>query len=313
MKRVLCGVLLFVTTTLGSGAWADSESGRIVFTSSRTGNWELWTANPDGSNLVQLTHSPEEKHSPAWSPNGAKIAYSTNTGGIWVRDAGGGNGEKVSLGHRNCDHPAWHPDGKHLVFVAYEIQGPGKEDSEIWQVELNGEGWNKPTKLFSLEGLEVYPAWAPQGRKVAFSRFHRGLRDEVVEEIWIRDLATDSPVEITRTGADNIQVAWSPAGEALAFTSDLAGNYDVWVLGLKQGYLKKLTEALAYDGEPCWSADGTRIAFVSTRSGSKKIWMMKSDGSDPTPLTSGPGDDKNPCWSRTGRQSNEPEKAQTGR
>jgi TolB protein len=285
----------------------ETGKGKIVFSSYRSGNWELWTIEPDGRNLTRITRTPDaEERSPAWSPGGARIAYSTNRGQICVMDADGKNRQAISEGHENCDHPTWHPSGGSVAFISYKVKAPGDEDSDIWQVEFGENGTGQPRKVVSLEGIETYPAWSSDSNTLAFSRLHRdatfGL---VVEEIWTKNMTTEATKELTRTGSDNVQVDWSPGGDAIAFASNLSGNYDIWLIGTAHGYLKRLTDEPAYDGDPCWSRDGTQIVFVSTRGGSRQLWIMNSDGTNQKPLTSGPAENRDPCWSRDGRVTNE--------
>ena len=60
----------------GWPTWAP-DGGRIAFESDRSGNWDIWVMNPDGTGLTNLTQSPEDELYPAWSPDGKKIAFTS--------------------------------------------------------------------------------------------------------------------------------------------------------------------------------------------------------------------------------------------
>jgi TolB protein len=96
--------------------------------------------------------------------------------------------------------------------------------------------------------------------------------------------------------------AWSPDGRALAFTSDRAGNLEIYTMNADGSGVTRLTTDTAADYEPAWSPDGRRIAFASTRSGDAEIYVMNADGTNPVRLTNSPGNDFAPAWSPDGRR-----------
>jgi len=143
-----------------------------------------------------------------------------------------------------------------------------------------------PTSLrqitFSAE-VEEYPALAPDGARLAFSRDVDGLR-----QIFLTDLVSGEERQLTTSGYDNIQAAWTPDGAALLFVragrpgtrlepSDLFavfGEGDVWRLDLATGEQRRLI-ADAYN--PAVAADG-RVAFDASRGGTRRIWVADERG-----------------------------------
>ena len=110
------------------------------------------------------------------------------------------------------------------------------------------------------------------------------------------------------TGGGSFTIAFSitcsaievnPTG-MIAFESNRAGNYDVWVMNADGTGVTRLTTNASYDFEPDWSPDGTKIAFVSRRDGNDEIYVMNADGSGQTRLTNHGGSDRNPSWSPDG-------------
>ncbi|WP_432957820.1 VWA domain-containing protein [Micromonospora haikouensis] len=97
--------------------------------------------------------------------------------------------------------------------------------------------------------------------------------------------------------------ALSPDGRRVAFTSDRAGNADIWLVGIDGTGLRRLTDHPAEDSWPTWSPDGTRIAYGSTRDDpAGDVWVVPAAGGDPVRVTDGPAAEGQPTWSPDGRR-----------
>ncbi|HEY9285723.1 MAG TPA: Calx-beta domain-containing protein [Pyrinomonadaceae bacterium] len=97
-------------------------------------------------------------------------------------------------------------------------------------------------------------------------------------------------------GADASVVPPEPLGK-IAFASDRAGNFDIYVMNPDGTGLVRLTDDPAEDTHPTWSPDGRQIAFVSTRDGNKEIYVVSAEGGAPTRLTTNAAEDFSPAWS----------------
>ncbi|MBI3609358.1 MAG: PD40 domain-containing protein [Nitrospirae bacterium] len=102
--------------------------------------------------------------------------------------------------------------------------------------------------------------------------------------------------------ANAIHPVWSPDGKALAFESDLAGNWDIWTINRDGTGLKQITNNPSNERFASWSPDGARLAYASDRSGNWDIWSMKLDGTDNRQLTQFNGLDIAPVWSPDGKR-----------
>ena len=92
---------------------------------------------------------------------------------------------------------------------------------------------------------------------------------------------------------------WSsvaPAASLIAFTSDRAGDYEIYTMGTDGSSLTKLTSNSAHEYEPTWSPDGSQIAFLSERDGNSEIYVMNADGSNQRNISNSDGDDSFPAW-----------------
>jgi WD40-like Beta Propeller Repeat len=123
----------------------------------------------DGRNLTQ---APQENNwGPAWSPDGARLAYSStrdagSTPRIWTMAADGSDRRLVTSGHG--EYPDWSPDGSQLVYAA-----PGTDGA--YDVFVIDAGGGEPEPIVTSGGTDFFPAWSPDGRWIAFHRLEAGV------------------------------------------------------------------------------------------------------------------------------------------
>lgn len=163
-------------------------------------------------------------------------------------------------------------------------------------------------QVTSFAGMDLYPAFSPNGNTLAFSSNRSGAL-----EIYIRQMVQGaSEIQLTSDGGHNVQAAFSIDGSHLAYHSILRGG--VWIVPTSGGTPKRLTD---FGSNPTWSPDGTKIAFQSDPlndlgSGVRSamppstIWTVDVDGTgSPSRLTdvgSPPGGHGSPEWSPDGRR-----------
>jgi TolB protein len=269
---------------------------RLYFSSNHSGNWELWSIRPDGGDLKQLTRTAEDEHSPAVSPDGKEILFVDGRRTLWIMKTDGSDRKEIPLPKGIYAQPTWSPDGREIAFVKYMVLP--EDRSEIWRMRREGDRWGEPKRLSPFPPMRLFPCYAPDGSKLLFTEFRRDERLGAIEEIGVFDFAQKAFKLITHDRADSFKGVWSPTGDEIAYTSNKSGNYDVWVISLKDGRQRQLTRDPVYDGEPTWSPDGREIAFVSTRSGSKELWVMSATGDLPRQLTKTGKACKEPFWGK---------------
>jgi TolB protein len=159
-----------LTSGEGNNAYpAFSPDGRkIVFTSDRSGTWQVWLMNADGTGQHQLTFDPQPKDQvPDWSPDGSKIAYLADThgiadtvspswGDIWVMNADGSGQHPITSGATYYG-TAWSPDATRIATLKFDSSG-GRTVYTI-----NASNGTNPQAVHP-GGLQFVPGWQPGGR-----------------------------------------------------------------------------------------------------------------------------------------------------
>ena len=226
-------------------AWSpDSE--KLVFSSERDGNWELYLMNADGSNQTRLTRTPEEDEAaPVFSPDGEKVAFVVDPVGenptIHVMDAEGGNRKRLADGN----WPSWSPDGRRISYTAYG------NDFDIYIMEADGSDPRRLTR----EGSNEEGAFSPNGRRIAFSsERNSSLWEEDDTEIYVMDADGSDERRLTDIpGGDHWPPTWAPDGERIAFTSEgTGGNPEIYLMNADGSGLTRLTDDPAEDCFPAW-------------------------------------------------------------
>ncbi|HEV3470650.1 MAG TPA: SBBP repeat-containing protein [Pyrinomonadaceae bacterium] len=181
-------------------------------------------------------------------------------------------------------------DNGKIAYVGY-VGSPG--GNEIYT--MNADGSNK-TRLTFDPADDLYPAWSPDGRQLAFSS-NRGYT-----EIWVMNADGSNQFRLTYDESFAGNPAWSPDGTKIAYMSHKAPA-GIYVINA-DGSGRRLVVAAGTTGAglPAWSPDGTKIAFQGSANGAAAIFTVNADGTDPTRLTStpAPGGDMDPHWSPDG-------------
>jgi Tol biopolymer transport system component len=313
---------------------ATNRLGSIVFTSIKADcpggsmkrpcyvNRDIWVVNSDGSGATPLTTFSTKSvacFEPVWSPDGSKIAFTSNraldgsdalaTNGmthIWLMNADGSGPTPLAALDGTASGPAWSPDGSKIAFSsARALDGSNAQvgNGNIWVMNSDGSDPIPLTKLprsvrfISSSGV----IWSPDGHKLAFvsDRALDGSNRLETSNIWVINADGSGLMPLTKLTAVNTFVSnpvWSPDNRRLAFSwnraLDNAGAVkpvsarNTWVVNVDGSGARPLTKltaelASASASDPDWSPDGSKLAFVWK----DNIWVMNADGSGAKPLT----------------------------
>ncbi|HEU5477243.1 MAG TPA: hypothetical protein VFU64_05360 [Gaiellaceae bacterium] len=159
-----------LTSGVGNNAYPafSPDGSKIVFTSDRTGIWQVWLMNPDGSDQTQLTFDPQPKDQvPDWSPDGSKIAYLADThgiadtvspswGDIWVMNADGSGQHPLTSGATYYG-TAWSPDGTRIATLDF------RDFPDRIVTTINATDGSDPQDVRPGPGPQFVPGWQPRG------------------------------------------------------------------------------------------------------------------------------------------------------
>jgi TolB protein len=207
---------------------------------------------------------------------------------LWVMDADGARPSQLTNDRSIAQSPAWAPDGSLILFSSYR----GGKGPRVFVTSPRG---GKVYLVSGREGLNIAPAYSPDGRDIACTLSHDGN-----PEIYLLDARGGSPRRITHQRGIDTSPAWAPTGRQIAFTSDRGGQPNVYVMSREGADVKRLTYEIGYSDSPAWSPKGDRIAFVSRAGNGFDIYVCRPDGGDVRLVVSG-GSNENPRWSPDGR------------
>ena len=293
MKTRWVGWALVAAAFLGmaGASSADLTGTKIVFDSNRSGNYDIYAMDPDGTGVTQLTTTAANERSPSYSPDGSRIYFDSDASGyrnIYVMNADGSNPVRLTttVGQTGDAAPSVSPDG---AKIAFHTDRTG--NYEIHVIASDGSGETNITNTVGPN--ENYPRWSPDGQSIVFSTTRDGNT-----ELYVMDADGQNPVNVTNNSATEGSGAFSPDGSQIVFDSDRTGETELFVMdSVTYNPTQVVVRAGSIENVPTWSPDGTRIVFQSETAGQIDIYAIDPAGTNEVQLTTDAGVDSSPDWS----------------
>jgi Tol biopolymer transport system component len=159
-------------------------------------------------------------------------------------------------------------------------------DSAIWRIPGPGGSASdpEPKKLIASSGEELFYAYSPDGRRIAFLSTRGGGQN-----IWVCESDGSNAVQLTNFDHTAGTPRWSPDGRRIVFDSSEAGDWNLYIVDAEGGAPRRLTQEPSDEIIGTWSHDGKWIYFNSDRSGESQIWKIPAEGGAAVQVTRGGG------------------------
>jgi len=261
-------------------------STRIAYVVKRGNRYELQIADADGADAETALASFEPIISPAWSPDGKRLAYvsfENKKPVIYVHSLLTGKRHVLANFKGSNSAPTWSPDGTKLAVALSKDGG-----SQIYLINPDGSGVRRLTYDSS---IDTEPFFSPDGKFIYFTSDRGGS-----PQIYRMPSSGGAAQRITFDGSYNVSPRVSPDGKSLAYISrNDEGKFQVALLDLTSGQVQILTDS-DRDESPSFAPNGRMILYATVINGRGVLSAVSIDGRVRQRLTVNAGDVREPAW-----------------
>ena len=248
--------------------------------------YTLNVADSDGFSPQVILESKLPILSPAWSPDGNRLAYVSFEGDrarIFVQRLDTGERKAVSSHKGINGAPAWSPDGNRLALTLSKDGNP-----EIYVLDLRTE---QTQRITNSKAIDTEPAWTSDGGTLLFTSDRGGA-----PQIYRQALGGGGAQRVTFEGSYNARPELSPDGKKLAFVHRDNGAFRIAVMDFETNAMQVLTET-SLDESPSFAPNGSMVLYATTEGGTSALAAVSTDGSVLQQLAEQRGKVREPKWS----------------
>ena len=250
-----------LTHSLNYATSAAPDGRKLVTVTVIAGKGQIFVMNVDGSNPVQITHDAIDYDDPQWSPDGKKIIATGTVGEqerIYIMNPDGTGSQPLTPPNIRAIHGSWSRDSKQVIFCADDdVQPSKKNDTKIYSIDVE----TKQIKTLISGGVNTYPSWSPDMKKIAF----RKIIGDMNSEVFVANGDGTNLRNITNNPAFDGWPAWSPDGKWIAFSSNRESAYQIYIMDENGGNVRLVANTEGRATAPRWSPDSKAIYFTICR------------------------------------------------